>query len=316
MRLKLLSGAAAGLLLLATTGAFASPQVAVSVKPVHALVAAVMEGVGTPSLIVKGAASAHTYALKPSDAATLQEADVIFWVGHSFEAFLDKPLEALGEKARIVALEDAPGLIRLPFREGGAFEAHDDGDAAEAGHAHEDHDAHDHEGGIDAHLWLDPANAKAMAEEIRRALTEADPANAVRYEKNARTLETKIDALTGEIEAAVAPVKDKPFIVFHDAYQYFEKRFGLRVAGSVTVSPETAPGAARVSEIHAKVESLGATCVFAEPQFEPKILSVVTEGLPVKSGTLDPEGGALEEGPDLYFQLMRNLAGALTACLT
>ena len=318
--MKILSASLAALLLSASVGtALAAPQVAVSVKPVHSLVAAVMDGVGTPSLIVKGAASPHTYSLKPSDASALQQADVIFWVGHGFEAFLEKPLEALGADARISALEDAPGLVTLPFREGGAFEPHDDGDEeGHDDHAHEGeaHEAggHDHHG-MDAHLWLDQANAKAMTAEIRRVLTEADPANAVRYEKNALALSARIDALTGEIETTLAPVKDKPFIVFHDAYQYFEKRFGVRVAGSVTVSPENLPGAARVAEIHDKIATLGATCVFAEPQFEPKILSVVTEGLPAKSGTLDPEGGALTEGPELYFELMRNLAGSIRSCL-
>ncbi|PJI44060.1 MAG: zinc ABC transporter substrate-binding protein [Rhizobium sp.] len=339
-RLGLAASTAA--LLLTPTLALAAPQVVVSIKPIHSLVAAIMQGVGEPALIVEGAASPHTYSLKPSNARALENADVVFWVGHGLEAFLEKPLEALAGKAKVVELEEAPGLVRLPFREGGAFEAHDHGDEADHADgdehaAHDDHDAHadhaaedhaaedhageehdhDHEhGGFDMHLWLDPMNAKAMAKQIEETLVAADPANAARYKANGATLAKEIDTLDKDIATAVAPVADKPFVVFHDAYQYFENRYKVRVAGSITVSPETMPGAERVAEIHGKVKALNAACVFAEPQFEPKLVSVVTEGTDAKAGTLDPEGGALEAGPALYPELMRNLATSLTDCLS
>ena len=349
-RYRLGLAASTAYLLLSPAFAMAAPDVVVSIKPIHSLVASIMKGVGEPSLIVEGAASPHTYTLKPSNARALENADVVFWVGPGLEAFLDKPLEALPKKAKVVELEDAPGLTKLPFREGGAFEAHDHGEHAEAGeggddhahdhgaeeaghadhakaehtdehghedHAHEghDHDEHEH-GGTDMHLWLDPSNAKAMAAEIAKSLSEADPANKAAYEANLAALDTEIDALDTEIAAQLKPVLEKPFIVFHDAYQYFEKRYGVRVAGSVTVSPETMPGAERLSSIHAKIEELGAACVFAEPQFEPKLIGVVTEGTQAKSGVLDPEGGALEPGPALYGQLMRNLSTSMSTCLS
>ncbi|MFB9947332.1 zinc ABC transporter substrate-binding protein ZnuA [Rhizobium puerariae] len=298
----------------------AAPDVVVSIKPVHSLVASIMKGVGEPKLIVEGAASPHTFSLKPSDAAAIEKADVIFWVGPGFEAFLEKPLEALASSAAVIELEDAPGLEKLPFREGGAFEAHDhehEGEEAhehaEAGHA--DHDSHHHED-FDTHLWLDPMNAKAMAAEIEKTLVEADPANAALYQANAAALLKRIDDLDAELKTALQPVKDRPFIVFHDAYQYFEHRYGVSVAGSITVSPETMPGAERVKQIHKKVSELGATCVFAEPQFEPKLVRVVTEGTSARSGTLDPEAATLKEGPDLYFELMRGLAGSMKNCLS
>lgn len=306
----------------------AEPKVVVSIKPVHSLVAAVMQGVGEPSLIVEGGASPHTYSMKPSNAAALQEADVIFWVGHGLEAFLAKPLETLGRNAKRVELEGAPGLRTLPFREGGAFEAHNHG---EDGHDHagDDHDDHGHDhaekadeehgddhGGTDMHLWLDPMNAKAMAKTIAETLSASDPANAAAYAANLEVLNGRIDRLDAEIAETVAPVKDKPFVVFHDAYQYFETHYGVRVAGSITVSPETLPGAERLTEIRDKITELGATCVFAEPQFEPKLVHVVIEGTSAKSGTLDPEGGALAAGPDLYFDLMKGIATSLRACLT
>ncbi|MGQ2919676.1 MULTISPECIES: zinc ABC transporter substrate-binding protein ZnuA [Rhizobium] len=312
----------------AASGATAAPNVVVSIKPVHSLVAAIMQGVGEPQLIVDGAASPHTYNLRPSNARTLEKADLVFWVGPGLEAFLQKPLEALASKATVVELEDAKGLEKLPFREGGPFEAHDHGEEGHGeheGHAEEagahdhgnDHGHDDHEqGAYDTHLWLDPANAKAMAQEIETALITADAGNAAIYQANTKKLIDDIDTLDTEIADTVKPVKDKPFIVFHDAYQYFEHRYGVKTAGSITVSPETLPGADRVSQMQEKVRQLGATCVFAEPQFEPKLISVITEGTAAKSATLDPEAATLEPGPDLYFKLMRGIAGSLKDCLS
>ncbi|MCR4266110.1 zinc ABC transporter substrate-binding protein ZnuA [Nitratireductor sp. ZSWI3] len=318
--------AAASLLALSAGGALAAePQVVTSIKPVHSLVAAVMEGVGEPGLILQGAGSPHTYSLRPSQARMLADADLVFWVGPNLEAFLAKPLDTLAEGAKLVTLSEAAGLTLLQPREGGAFEAHahegeeddhhDDHDdeagshEAEAGHDHDDH-------GPDAHLWLDPENAKVMARAIAEALSEADPDNAATYAANTAKLEGRIDALEAEVSAELAPVKDKPFVVFHDAYQYFEKRFGLAAAGSITVSPEVIPGAQRVDEIHTKVKALDAACVFAEPQFEPRLVEVVTEGTSAKAGVLDPLGATLTDGPDLYFELIRGMATSLKTCLS
>ncbi|TCQ09916.1 zinc transport system substrate-binding protein [Rhizobium sp. PP-F2F-G36] len=312
---------AATAFLAAGTAHAQTPDVVVSIKPIHSLVASIMAGVGEPKLIVEGAASPHTYNMKPSNAAALQKANVVFWMGEGMEHFLEKPLETLGSKATIVALEEAPGVEKLPQREGGPFEPHDDGDEAEAAHDHDSADGHDakhahDDGEFDMHSWLDPRNAKAMAAEIETVLAKADPEHAATYRTNRETLDARIDALDLAIAATLAPIKDRPFIVFHDAYQYFENRYGVTVAGSITVSPETAPGAQRLKEIHAKIEKLGATCVFAEPQFEPKLVNVVLEGTTAKSGTLDPEAGTLTAGPDLYFQLMNGVAQSLASCLS
>ncbi|PYE27075.1 zinc transport system substrate-binding protein [Rhizobium sp. PP-CC-3A-592] len=312
---------AATAFLAAGTAHAQTPDVVVSIKPIHSLVASIMAGVGEPKLIVEGAASPHTYNMKPSNAAALQKANVVFWMGEGMEHFLEKPLETLGSKATIVALEEAPGVEKLPQREGGPFEPHDDGDEAEGAHGHDAADAHDakhahDDGEFDMHSWLDPRNAKAMAAEIETVLAKADPEHAATYRTNRETLDARIDALDLAIAATVAPIKDRPFIVFHDAYQYFENRYGVSVAGSITVSPETAPGAQRLKEIHAKIEKLGATCVFAEPQFEPKLVNVVLEGTTARSGTLDPEAGTLTAGPDLYFQLMNGVAQSLANCLS
>ena len=314
----------------------AAPDVVASVKPVHSLVAAVMKGVGEPALIVEGAGSPHTYSLKPSQARRLQDADIVFWVGHELEAFLEKPIETIGDKAKVVELTDAHGLVKLPLREGGAFEAHEHHDEEHAGgeHAGHDHTGHDHDddhekagekhahehdehehGEFDAHLWLDPENAKAMLHEIEETLSAADPGNAATYAANAANASADIDALVKEVDTTLTPVRGKGYVVFHDAYQYFEKRFDIPASGSITVSPEVMPGAERVSEIRARIGELGATCVFAEPQFEPKLISVVIEGTAAKSGILDPLGSSLKDGPDLYAELIRGMATSLRDCL-
>nr|CAD6616343.1 zinc ABC transporter substrate-binding protein [Rhizobium sp. TCK] len=318
-------------ILLSASAATAAPEVVVSIKPIHSLVASIMKGVGEPKLIVEGAASPHTFTMRPSNARAVEGADMVFWMGPGMEAFLKKPLEALASDATVVELDDAEGLTKLPFREAGAFEAHEHDDeghghdheeTAEDDPGHDDHaggpaeDHHHDHGEFDTHLWLDPMNAKAMAAAIEKALAEADPENAEAYAANLVSLNGRIDALDKEIAETIAPVKDKPLVVFHDAYQYFENHYGVRVVGSVTVSPEVMPGAERVQEIRRKVQELDAACVFAEPQFEPKLIQVVTEGTDARSGTLDPEGATLTEGSDLYFDLMRSIATNLKACLS
>lgn len=325
LRSRLFASAAAfAAVLAAALPAAALDGVVASIKPVHSLVAAVMEGVGTPALIVRGAGSEHVHSLRPSDAEALEKASVVFRVGEGMETFLNGPLKTLAAGARVVSLEDAPGLEKLAFREGGPFEAHahgdghdrDDGDAHESeGHGH-DHD-HDHDRDAhDLHIWLDPLNARAMVAEIARVLAEADPGNAMRYLANAQAYSARIDALAAEIGALVEPVRRRPAVVFHDAYQYFEKRFGVNVVGSITVSPEVMPGAQRLSEIRDKVRELDAACVFSEPQFEPRLVAVVIEGTDARTGVLDPLGAEIPDGPDLYLTLMRNLAGSLAACLS
>ena len=298
------------------TTAFADVKVVTSIKPVHSLVAAVMQGVGTPDLIVEGAGSPHTYALKPSQAKQLQEADLVFWMSHDLEAFLEKSIDGIATKAVSVPLMESHGLMTLGFREGGAFDdhGHDEHDDHDDHDDHEKHDEHDH-GEVDPHVWLDPENAKAMVHEIEEALAKADPANAATYESNAEAVMAKLDSLVAEIDSELQPVKGRGYIVFHDAYQYFENRFGVSAIGSITVSPEVLPGAERISDLQEKVRSLDATCVFSEPQFEPKLVATVTENTNARTGVLDPLGAAIDKGPNLYFTLIRNMAPSLKNCL-
>ena len=317
------------------TLAQADVKVVASIKPVHSLVAAVMQGIDTPYLLVDGAGSPHTYALKPSQARQLQDADLVFWMSHDLEAFLEKPIESIAANATSVQLMESHGLTKLNFREGGAFASHDHDDHDDKdhddhddhGHDDKDHDDHDDHGhdekdhddkdhdGVDPHVWLDPANAKAMIHEIEEALVAADPAHAAAYEANTEALMLKIDSLVAEVDAELEPVKGRGYVVFHDAYQYFEARFGVSAIGSITVSPEVLPGAERVSELQEKVRDLDAACVFSEPQFKPKLVATVTENTNAGTGVLDPLGATIENGPELYFTLIRNMANSLKECL-
>jgi len=330
--MRLLKTAFLATTILATSASFANADVKVvaSIKPIHSLVSAVMQGAGQPSLLVEGAGSPHTYALKPSQAKQLQDADIVFWMSHDLEAFLEKSIDSIATNARAVSLMESHGLIKLEFREGGAFDdhghddhdedkhddhGHDDHDEDKHDdHGHDDHDDHGH-GEADPHVWLDPVNAKALVHEIEEVLVAADPANAATYEANAEAMMSKLDGLVAEIDAELEPVKGRGYVVFHDAYQYFENRFGLTAVGSITVSPEVLPGAERVRELQEKVRGLDATCVFSEPQFQPKLVSTVTENTNAGTGVLDPLGATIKDGPDLYFTLIRNMAASLKGCL-
>ena len=283
-------------------------KVVASIVPIHSLVAQVMDGVGRPRLLVSAAASPHDYALRPSDAEALGEADAVFWVGPGLEAFLAKPLASLAKKARVVELAAADGVMVLPMRRGGGWE----GERSEPAH-----DAAPARGGPgrDLHLWLHPSNAQALTRAIAGTLAAIDPANALRYEQNRDAALGRLAVLDRDLSAVVAPVAGQPFVVFHDAYQYFEHRYGLSAVGSIVVSPERSPGPRRLRELKGKIERLKARCVFREPSFEPGLVQTLVAGTSARVGVLDPEGATVEPGPAAYDQLMRRLAGALVECL-
>jgi zinc transport system substrate-binding protein len=295
----------------------AAPKVVVSIVPIHSLVAGVMQGLGEPSLLVPVGTSPHTYNLKSSDARSLQSADLVVWVGEGLENYLQKPLAALAGKARIVEIAEIDGLTLLDVREGGAFDAHGHG----GGHQH-DHAkvkkasgaaAHDHED--DVHLWLDPDNARLIVDHIAAELGKLDAANAARYVENAAKMRDRIATLEDGIRSRLSAVQNRPYIVFHDAYQYFENHFGTAVVGAITVSPDQAPGAKRIAELRDRIRSSGATCVFREPQFPAPVVDTLVSGTRAKVGVLDPEGADLTPGPDAYFTLMDRIADSLASCL-
>ena len=304
---------------LGVSAANADVSVVTSIKPVHSLVSSVMQGVGSPTVIIEGAGSPHTYSLKPSQAKQLQDADLVFWMGDELETFLEGPIQNIAKNAKSIKLIDSHGLKKIKFREGGMFDEHDDHDDHDdhdkEEHAKDDHDDHEH-GEFDPHVWLDPINAKAVVHEIEEALVKADPKNAKKYEANAVRMAGNLDQLVTELRVQLQPVQGKGFIVFHDAYQYFEQRFGVAAIGSITVSPEVMPGAERVKDLREKIRGLRATCVFSEPQFEPKLVRTLVDGTGVQTGVLDPLGSSLTKGPDLYFELVREMARSLKECLS
>jgi zinc transport system substrate-binding protein len=326
------------------SGAMAdAPRVATDIAPVQSLVARVMQGVGEPDVIVRSGASPHGYAMRPSEAAALEEADLVFWMGEGLTPWLEGAIDALASEAHAVELLGAAGSRVLPFREGVAFETHDDHGHDDHGHDDHDHDDHGHEDkshedkdhedhaeahdhdhehghdhahdGADPHAWLDPANAQAWLGLIAQELSEHDPENATVYAANAEAAQAELQALSEEIKAQLAPVRDAPFLVFHDAYQYFETAFGISAAGAISLSDAVAPGPARIAALREMAEARGVTCVFSEPQFDPKLVETVF-GEGVSHGVIDPLGSQLAAGPGHYPQMLRDMAGAMVACVS
>ncbi|WP_433989260.1 zinc ABC transporter substrate-binding protein [Sulfitobacter sp. TBRI5] len=339
------------LLPLSLTGALLSgtaiadvPRVAVDIAPVHSLVARVMQGVGTPDLIVQPGASPHEYSLRPSEASALQEADLVVWIGEDLTPWLHDAIGTLAKDAAVTELLEADGTMLLEFREGALFEAHDhddeddhkdehdhadehdhkdEHDHADEAHADEekahddkDHADHDHaHGEHDPHAWLSTQNAATWLNLIAGQLSAADPENAGTYFANAAAARGEIEALNGEIRAVLDPVRGGQFIVFHDAYQYFETDFDFPASGAISISDASDPGPARITEIQARIAEQGIDCVLAEPQFNPDMVASVLDGTQASTAIIDPLGSDIELGPALYPQLMRNLASNLAGCL-
>ena len=297
-------------ILVATSAVRAELKVVTTIKPLHSLIANVMDGVGEPALLIEGSTSPHSFTLKPSHAKLLEEADLIFWVGESIETFMERPLESIVKNAEVVEFMEVESINKLKFREESIFEDHDDHDD------HDDHSGHDHHGHahgeFDAHIWLDPMNAKEMVHEIAHELGDLDPANKNKYEANAQATIQALDQLVNDIEKGIN--KDAKFVVFHDAYQYFEERFGVRAAGALTLNTDVLPGAKQIADIQDVIKDRGIKCIFSEPQFNPKIITTIAEDMNIKTGVFDPLGANIDSNKDLYFKLIQNLGNELKGC--
>jgi zinc transport system substrate-binding protein len=284
------------------------PKVTVTLKPLHSLTARLLAGRSPPHQLISGSVSPHRYAPRPSEVRLLHGSDLVVWVGESVEPGLTKVLKTLGAGTRVVALSEAPRLTLLPARKAGAWPGAEDGGATGRSHAHGPI------GDTDPHFWLDPRRAASAAGVIARALIDIDPAGEVRYRDNLRALRNDLENLDRELEAMLAPVAGRPIFVFHDAYQYLERRYGLRVLGAVTVSPDRPPGAKRLIRIRERLRTETGACVLLEPQFKPALAQVLIEGTGAHLGSLDPLGADLPAGPEHYFDLMRAAAHALLDC--
>ncbi len=332
---SLLFGPIVGILL-TLTPLKADINVVTSIKPLHSLTSYIMDGVGEPDLIIDGVASPHNFQIKPSHAKMLQKADLVIWVGEDLESFLPSALKSIPKNAVVFELLDQSGLKKLKFREKNIFEGHDDHD--EHGHdehakKEDDHDDHDDEehakkeddhddhghdehghahGEYDPHIWLDPSNAKVIVKKITNQLTKIDKDNSSVYNANSKKLLKDLDSLIKEVKNEIN--KDASFVVFHDAYQYFEKRFGINVIGALTVNPDVMPGAEQLSEIREVIEHEKAKCIFSEPQFNPNIINSIASDTGVKTGVLDPLGANINKGKEMYFQLIKDMSSSLKDC--
>ncbi len=326
-------------------------KVVTTIQPLHSLISNVMGNTGKLNLILEGTASPHSFTLKPSHAKMLEQANIIFWVDESLESFLEKPIKSIPKKAKIVTLMELSNLEILKFREKNIYGGHDDhkdhdkhghkedkhdkhDDHDKHGHKedkhdkHDDHDKHGHKedkhakhddhghahahGEFDVHIWLDPVNAKKIVEEVAHELADLDPKNAKIYKQNAKNTQKKLDAMIVDINKSIN--KKASFITFHDAYQYFEKRFGVESLGALTINTDVQPGAKQIAEIQDLVEDRKIKCIFSEQQFNPKLINMIAKNTGAKTGILDPLGSSYKPGKDLYFNLISDLNKNINKC--
>ena len=301
------------------SSAKAEIKVVTSIKPIHSLVSYIMDGVGSPDLIVDGYNSPHGFSLKPSHAKMLQEADIVIYVGEGVEEFLEKPLESIANNAVKFELLSQSGIKKLKFRERNIFEGHDDHDdhdhdkKAKKDDDHDDHGHDDHgHGEFDPHIWLDPMNAKIIVKKVTNQLSKLDKENSSVYKSNSKKALKEIDQLIKEVKSDIN--KDAKVVVFHDAYQYFEKRFKVNIIGALTVNTDVLPGAEQLAEIREVIEHEKVTCVLSEPQFNPDIVETIAKDTNINMGVLDPLGATLDKGKTLYFDLISNISSSLKNC--
>ena len=298
-------------------------KVVASIKPIHSLVSYVMDGVGKPDVIVDGYNSPHGFSLKPSHAKMIENADLIIWVGEDLEAFLEKPLNTIAKKAVNIEIMDLSGIKKLKFREKNIFEGHDDHGHGHKEKKHDDHghkkakhDDHGHEehahGEHEPHVWLDPKNAKVIIKEIEKQLVKLDPDNSSKYKANSKKAQSELDNLTKNIKSDLKG--NLRFVVFHDAYQYLENRFGIKVLGALTVNPDVLPGAEQLSEIREVIEHEKVNCLFSEPQFNPAIIKSIAKDTKIKTGVLDPLGATLDKGKGMYSELLQSMYASFKGC--
>ena len=286
-------------------------NVVVSIKPYHSIVSGIMLGITEPLLLLKGNYSPHSYALRPSSAENLQQADLVFWSGEILEGFLKKSLKSLASRAKLVSLQETDDLKLLPLRSGKGWH----GIEPDSVEYHSIEDETERNSVTDPHIWLDPQNAIIKSRKIVKVLSEMDPQNAKGYHRNGEKYAIRLDLLDLHMKAKMSKVAEKPYLVFHDAYQYFERTYQLNAVGSVTLHIDFGSSALRLMEVRKTIQREKIRCIFREPQFSAKLLQTVISGTKVKIGTLDPLGVGIEPGAELYFTLLNNLSSSLSRCL-
>ncbi len=323
------------------SSSFASDlRIVATIKPLHSIATAISADIAEPKLVIKGAKSPHGYRMKPSDAELFENADVLIWIGPQFESTLNSAVKNLSKRAQVIEVGQIEEISLLPVR----GPAHDHGDEHhesqksgdnhehdehehdehdhvedehdEDEHGHDEHDRAEHDHGYwDLHVWLDTGNARVIAKSIASVLKQLEPDHHDQIQTNLNNFLHRIDDLDEDLETATSPVRNLPYMVFHDAYQYMETQWGLNYIGAVLINPERNPGAKKIVETREIIVASDAVCIFKEPQFNPNIIETIAEGTSVKIGTLDPLGTDVEAGADGYFTLMRNLIRSVTECL-
>ena len=307
-------------------------KVVTTIKPLHSLISRIMETRGEPQLIIEGTNNPHTFVFKPSHAKMIEEADIVFWIGEDLEAFMEKPLNSLAKDTKKIGFMDSESIEKIEFREKNIFDDHDGHEEEHEGHEdeHEGHedddhghkdddhdddhkDAHAHaHGEFDPHIWLDPENAKEMVKIIRDELIKIDPEGQRQYSVNTAGATLELDNLINSIEKELS--KDISYIVFHDAYQYFENRFGVIPAGALTLNPDVLPGAKQIADIQDVINDKGIKCIFSEPQYNPKIIETLGNDMNVSTGVMDPLGAFIDAGPTMYVELINGIANSIKEC--
>ena len=307
-------------------------KVVTTIKPLHSLISRIMETRGEPQLIIEGTNNPHTFVFKPSHAKMIEEADIVFWIGEDLEAFMEKPLNSLAKDTKKIGFMDSESIEKIEFREKNIFDDHDGHEEEHEGHEdeHEGHedddhghkdddhdddhkDAHAHaHGEFDPHIWLDPENAKEMVKIIRDELIKIDPEGQRQYSVNTAGATLELDNLINSVEKELS--KDISYIVFHDAYQYFENRFGVIPAGALTLNPDVLPGAKQIADIQDVINDKGIKCIFSEPQYNPKIIETLGNDMNVSTGVMDPLGAFIDAGPTMYVELINGIANSIKEC--
>ena len=309
------------------------PRVVADVAPIHSLVSMVMDGVGEPQLLIPQNMSPHHYSMRPSEAQALQEANLVVYVGHDMTPWLEPLFETVAASADALDLSEVDGVLRLSYREGPVFDDHESHDHEEEGHddhegydheeeghddheeeGHDDHAHHDHDGN-DPHMWLDPLNAKVWLDAIASELGHIDPENSDRYTANAKSAKKQITRKMHHIEEHLAAIQARDFLVFHDAFQYFEKRFGVAAAGSISLGDASKPSSRRLRELKHFFDEQAINCVLAEPQYSSKLIDSVFGGYKPYIGVVDPIGIDLKPGQALYLELLENIALGIAQCV-
>ena len=323
------------------------PTIAVSIKPLHSLVSAVTDGVTEPVLLLDGFSSPHTTPLKPSTRRHVQNADIVVWVGAGVEVFLARIVENLildqesrhqkstqqenrqqengleeSGQTHVVTFSQIEGLQRWPFRidahglPHSAIQKHTDSkDNHDEQHQHSGHTADGHAGDDDFHYWLDPRNAMRLVQHLSAVLAERDPANAERYARNTESLLQKLRDVDQELDELLAGLSGISYLVFHDSFQYLERRYNLHRALVIAEQPEVSPGARRLKKILRRIEAENVKCLFTEPQFPARVVTMLQRDSSVDLATLDPLASDFDAGPDLYPQWILQLGQTIHGCL-